>query len=928
MKKRLAEQLLKKAVAFGMAAVMTVASVGTLAAEEVKASEWVFEEDFEGDCDDWRFANTGEIVQSPDDSQNKVLKMNFDNQSWGYALRDIDLKPNTAYVLEVKVRGDNISVYDQYSDGVYVNIWSGTGYPLDYVNDFRTESFEWCTMQIYFYTSSIGSTTIQCGLGDMSGTAYFDDIRIKEYTYTEVDKDKRIIGESENMRLSLKPETVAESQISDEKYQQLLDDLQSAYKAYYDLTGSAPTYGDKVNMIESFQPAYLRYGAIAGNSIILCGSQVSALKNYMDTGAVNFGWLHEIGHDFDNGSEVETGTIYKYGWDFHDEFWANTKMLYVLDNTDVSTTIDGLTANSLEEILPHYKQNYDKWVADFKGTFDDSYHDALTYIFGTIVQDIGWEPFVKTFHQYTAGEIPMPVSRFAKLQRFLYALQQNYNPNGDEVRSHFQNVEYDAVISYYRNLEEEINTDLEANRWIAEEKIISLVGDEKYPEVIQSVIDSEKKHIDYAGSQEEMDDIVESVEAVISPITVSYKDYKGDTVAVREVKPGEEIPADVMPGEREYYTFNGWYMDEDCTVSVSEGSTAIMEKEITVYGDWEINHYTITYELNGGTNSSLNPVEVTAEDDIIVFAAPEREGYLFEGWYRNSDYTKRIYDFEPKDFSSRVLENFTVYAKWTKKPAEPTATVTPEPTATVTPEPTATVTPEPTMTVTPEPTATATPEPTATVTPEPTATVTPEPTVTATPEPTVTAIPEPSVTVTPEPTVTVAPTATTLPNPTVTLAPAKAVTPTVAPEKISLKKAVAAKLSTQYYYGKAVKPKVKITYQGKVLKKDRDYKLSYKNNKKAGTGKIIITGKGNYTGTKTVTFKIVKGYEDYKVTSKAVLYKSASVKSKKITTLSKGKKVKVYVDSEVKDAKKRVWVKVKTGNKTGYVLIKKLKKVK
>lgn len=69
------------------------------------------------------------------------------------------------------------------------------------------------------------------------------------------------------------------------------------------------------------------------------------------------------------------------------------------------------------------------------------------------------------------------------------------------------------------------------------------------------------------------------------------------------------------------------------------------------------------------------------------------------------------------------------------------------------------------------------------------------------------------------------------------------------------------------------------------------------------------------------------GYTNCKVAAKAVLFKFVSHKSKNITTFSKGKKVKVYVDSEVKDAKKRVWIKVKTGNKTGYVLMKKLKKV-
>ena len=43
-----------------------------------------------------------------------------------------------------------------------------------------------------------------------------------------------------------------------------------------------------------------------------------------------------------------------------------------------------------------------------------------------------------------------------------------------------------------------------------------------------------------------------------------------------------------------------------------------------------------------------------------------------------------------------------------------------------------------------------------------------------------------------------------------------------------------------------------------VLKENEDYKLSYKNNLKAGTATVTINGMGGYTGSKKVTFKINK----------------------------------------------------------------------
>lgn len=60
------------------------------------------------------------------------------------------------------------------------------------------------------------------------------------------------------------------------------------------------------------------------------------------------------------------------------------------------------------------------------------------------------------------------------------------------------------------------------------------------------------------------------------------------------------------------------------------------------------------------------------------------------------------------------------------------------------------------------------------------------------------------------------------------------------------------------YTGKLVKPNPVVKYGTKILKKNKDYTISYKNNKKAGTAQMTIKGKGQYAGTKVVKFKIVK----------------------------------------------------------------------
>ena len=70
--------------------------------------------------------------------------------------------------------------------------------------------------------------------------------------------------------------------------------------------------------------------------------------------------------------------------------------------------------------------------------------------------------------------------------------------------------------------------------------------------------------------------------------------------------------------------------------------------------------------------------------------------------------------------------------------------------------------------------------------------------------------------------------------------------------------ATVAAVSNQQYTGSAIKPNPKVTYSGQMLEKGVDYTVSYSNNVKRGTATITITGKGNYTGTKKVTFKIVQ----------------------------------------------------------------------
>lgn len=60
-------------------------------------------------------------------------------------------------------------------------------------------------------------------------------------------------------------------------------------------------------------------------------------------------------------------------------------------------------------------------------------------------------------------------------------------------------------------------------------------------------------------------------------------------------------------------------------------------------------------------------------------------------------------------------------------------------------------------------------------------------------------------------------------------------------------------------------PTVSVKLNGKTLKADKGYMVIYSNNINIGTTKVIIIGKGNYTGNKSVNFKIVKTSSNSKI---------------------------------------------------------------
>lgn len=84
---------------------------------------------------------------------------------------------------------------------------------------------------------------------------------------------------------------------------------------------------------------------------------------------------------------------------------------------------------------------------------------------------------------------------------------------------------------------------------------------------------------------------------------------------------------------------------------------------------------------------------------------------------------------------------------------------------------------------------------------------------------------------------------------------------TIDPKNIYNTDVEIANIEDQIYTGSPITPEISAVFNGKTLVKDKDYTLSYSKNTAAGTATVTITGKGNFTGSKQIKFKIVEVHD-------------------------------------------------------------------
>ena len=145
----------------------------------------------------------------------------------------------------------------------------------------------------------------------------------------------------------------------------------------------------------------------------------------------------------------------------------------------------------------------------------------------------------------------------------------------------------------------------------------------------------------FAGCKHEETAKNYSVTFMVDGNTVSTQTYDWDEAAT--------FPSDPT---KDGYAFIGWFDGETQVTEIAKG----YKQNVTLNAKWEIINYSVTYELNGGTNSSDNPATYNIESSDVTLAEPDKAGYKFLGWYEGNN--------EITEITKELKRNITLTAKW------------------------------------------------------------------------------------------------------------------------------------------------------------------------------------------------------------------------------------------------------------------------
>lgn len=170
--------------------------------------------------------------------------------------------------------------------------------------------------------------------------------------------------------------------------------------------------------------------------------------------------------------------------------------------------------------------------------------------------------------------------------------------------------------------------------------------------------------VTYSGSKKQWNKIngkdeLLNIPLVCNKLEATFNPDNGDPTVTKFIDNDKNSKFTELVPEptKENYTFAGWYNGDE-----KFDFTTVPTGDVTLTAKWTANDYYVSFVTEHGDPPTSQNVKYngTATDPGTL----TEEGYTFDGWYTDDNYSKKF------DFTQPITSNTTVYAKWTAKDYE------------------------------------------------------------------------------------------------------------------------------------------------------------------------------------------------------------------------------------------------------------------
>jgi len=121
---------------------------------------------------------------------------------------------------------------------------------------------------------------------------------------------------------------------------------------------------------------------------------------------------------------------------------------------------------------------------------------------------------------------------------------------------------------------------------------------------------------------------------------------------------------------RSGYTFGGWNTAANGSgTSAASSASYTVTSNVTLYAQWTINSYTVSYDANGGSGAPTSSSVNFGSTVTISSTRPVRTGYSFSGWNTAANGSGTAYNWNGTVLSPATFTmssaSVTLYAQWT-----------------------------------------------------------------------------------------------------------------------------------------------------------------------------------------------------------------------------------------------------------------------